>query len=234
MLDVRDLACWPRPGAPLRGASLRVSQGEMVAVVGPNGAGKTTLCRCLGLLSKPDSGSITVNGRPLVGQPWEAWRSGVMVTLKGKRVFSDLTVMENLFAAPGAWARSGRSHRLHDVLQRFPILADRRSQPAGTLSGGEQQMVALARAVLCSPRLLVLDEPSLGLAPRIVSQTYALLLDLVRDGAAVLVTEENLQRLAPYAHRAYVLVRGRVVAEGPTLDLTRMAASHESFNGAEV
>lgn len=213
MFAVSDLSCCPLGLAPLLGVSMQVASGQLVVVAGPNGAGKETLCRCLGLLLQPDRGTITVAGQRLRGEAGDAARRGVFVVLRGRRVFPELTVRENLLAAPAAWNRPSLS-RLAPALAVFPHLADRLSQIAGTLSGGEQQMLAIGRALLAEPKVLVLDAPSLGLSPSVAISVYRTLPIVCAKGTAVLVTDEQLGWAAGMAHHAYLLVKGQIIREG--------------------
>ena len=202
----------------VRDVSLDVAPGEIVAVLGPNGAGKTTLLRTIAGALRPQSGTVTFEGRRISGlAAEEVVRLGVALVPEGRHVFPALTVQENLTVG-------GISRRDHDelrednerMLERFPILRERNSQLAGTLSGGEQQQLAIARALMSRPRLLLFDEPSLGLAPIIVDLIFELIAELRSQGVTVLLVEQNVHRALDVADRAYVLSVGRVVASGST------------------
>ncbi len=202
----------------IRDVSLEVAPGEIVATLGPNGAGKTTLLRTLAGALKPQRGSVTFAGRPLTGHTPEAVvRRGVALVPEGRHVFPSLTVEENLTI--GGIARSDRAELRVDTdrwLTRFPILGERSGQLAGTLSGGEQQQLAIARALMARPRMLLLDEPSLGLAPIFVDRIFELIQELRSDGVTILLVEQNVHRALDIADRAYVLSVGSIVAAGST------------------
>jgi len=218
LLDVAGLTVAYGAVVAVRDVSLSVAPGEIVAALGPNGAGKSTLLRAVAGAQKPQRGTITFDGRPLHGLTPEAVvRRGVALVPEGRHVFPNLTVQENL--AIGGIARTDRDELQADAerwLERFPILGDRSSQLAGTLSGGEQQQLAIARALMSRPRMLLLDEPSLGLAPIFVDRIFELVAELRSDGVTVLLVEQNVHRALDVADRAYVLSVGSVVASGRT------------------
>jgi branched-chain amino acid transport system ATP-binding protein len=205
----------------LKGVSLTVPDGGIAALLGPNGAGKTTTLRAItGLLDlhegKVTKGSITFGGESLVGRgPDEVVRRGVAQVLEGRRILADLTVEENLLA--GAWTSSRADTRanLERVYERFGVLGERRRQQAGYLSGGEQQMVAISRALMARPKLLLLDEPSLGLAPRVVTQVAELIREIHADGVDILLVEQNAAMALELADHGTILESGKVVHEGP-------------------
>jgi branched-chain amino acid transport system ATP-binding protein len=200
----------------LWGVSFRVEPGEVVTILGPNGAGKTTLMKTISGLLRPASGTISFDGQPLVNQPpHRVVERGVVQVAEARQLFPEMTVAENLEL--GAYlpaARRQRSDTLTRVHDLFPILEERRNQLAGTLSGGQQQMVAIGRALMARPRLLMLDEPSLGLAPRVVADVFAAILRIHQQGIGVLLVEQNVHQALGIAGRAYVLETGRVVHEG--------------------
>jgi branched-chain amino acid transport system ATP-binding protein len=206
----------------LRGVSLEVPQGKIVALLGANGAGKTTLLRALSGLLRFHRGSVARGTVELYGDRIEGFdaasivRKGVAQVMEGRRIFAELTVDENLRA--GAFTRRDRSgikDSYERVLQLFPVLAERRKQTAGYLSGGEQQMCAMARALMASPKLLLLDEPSLGLAPLIVQQIRDIVVEINKSGASVLLVEQNATMALSIADHGYVLENGRTVKDGP-------------------
>jgi len=205
----------------LHGVSLRVERDELVAIVGPNGAGKTTLLRTIVGLLAPTAGRVTFEDRSLVGRdPALIVADGVALVPQGRMIFQSLSVGENLRL--GAY-RAGRGDsvkaRLEQALAVFPALADRLAQPAGTLSGGQQQMLAIARALMSGPRLLILDEPSTGLAPMLVESIFRALAALHRAGTMMLLVEQNVGVALDVASRAYVLEHGSIVAEGAAASL---------------
>lgn len=200
----------------LRDVSLQVNAGEIVAIVGPNGAGKSTLLASIAGLVRPAAGTIRFRGDSVVGQPLERTvRRGIALVPEGRHVFGGLTVLENLRL--GATIRGDRAAVAAEIAQYmalFPILSERRNEPAGQLSGGEQQMLVIARGLLSDPALLMLDEPSLGLAPRITDQVYALIETVRQRGVTVLVVEQNADRALRTADRTYVLNAGAVRLSG--------------------
>jgi ABC-type branched-subunit amino acid transport system ATPase component len=215
-LSVREL--WAGYGRTevLRGVSLEARDGEIVAVIGPNGAGKSTVLRAVYGQCDVRGGEILLDGARLTGTPAHRLVSrGVAAVPQGRSVFPSLTVAENLDL--GVYHEGGRPDpaRLDPVLDRFPVLRERLRQRAGTLSGGERQMLALARALLSRPRLLLLDEPSLGLAPRLQDLLFATIGAINRDGVTVVLVEQNARRALGLAHRAYVLELGQNRFDGP-------------------
>jgi branched-chain amino acid transport system ATP-binding protein len=217
----------------LRGVSLEVREGEIVALVGANGAGKSTLLKAIAGLLAPESGRITFEGRRLDGRPAHAVvREGVALVPEGRRLFARLSVRENLLL--GAYVQPDertRAQALEEVLALFPILAQRAGQMAGTMSGGEQQMLAIARGLMSRPRLLLLDEPSLGIMPRLVSRIYETLAAVNRQGLTVLLVEQNVHAALALASRAYVIQTGRMVLDGPAGDLLGTEVVRRAFLG---
>ena len=216
MLVVEDLTARYGPIEALRSASLRVGAGEIVAVLGPNGAGKTTMLAAIMGLIKPASGRVLLQGRDITRQdPERVVRLGVSLVPEHRRIFKNLTVRENLRL--GAAARRGGpgDADLGGLLELFPILAERMGQLAGFLSGGEAQQLAIARALMGAPRLLLLDEPSLGLAPRLVESLFDLIAGMRARGFTILLVEQNAYQALEIADRAYVLSNGRIQVEAP-------------------
>jgi branched-chain amino acid transport system ATP-binding protein len=232
MLEVHDLDVRYGGVRALRQVSLTVQPGEIVALLGPNGAGKTTTLRAISGLVAPKAGSIAFDGRRIDRlAPEEVVRRGIAHVPEGRQVFPELTVEENLLI--GAYARRGQlKARLSELYQRFPILKERRAQPGGNLSGGEQQMLVIARALMGGPRLVLLDEPSMGLAPRTVQQVFDLLRTLnTQDGTALLVVEQNARIALGLASRAYLLETGRVVLSGSADEVRASPALAGSYLG---
>jgi branched-chain amino acid transport system ATP-binding protein len=205
----------------LRGLDLEVREGELVCLLGANGAGKTSTLRTISGLLRARDGRITFAGREIQArEPAAILEAGIAHCPEGRRVFPHMTVHENLLM--GAYVRRDRAEVARDLdrlARHFPILAERRAQAAGTLSGGEQQMLAIARALMARPRLILFDEPSLGLAPTIVEATFAIIADIRRQGTTILMVEQNAHLALQMADRGYVMESGRVVLEGPAGDL---------------
>ncbi len=233
MLTITDLEVRYGNVTALRGVSLSVSKGEIVAVIGPNGAGKSTLLLTIAGIVKPRPGTITFDGKAIGGQQPEALvAAGLSLVPEGRHIFGSLTVADNLQL--GATPRS--DHRavaqdLERVLAMFPVLKDRYHQRAGKLSGGEQQMLAIGRAMLARPKLLLLDEPSLGLAPLIVQQVYDAVTELRRSGVTILIVEQNVTRALAAADRTYVLNNGAIAMSGTSQDLGKSAAFDAAYFG---
>jgi len=220
-LEARGVVSGYGAGEVLRGVDVDVHAGEVVAVLGPNGAGKTTLLRTLVGLNKLRRGTVTIDGTSLGRtSPERALGHGVALVPESRGIFGEFTVEENLRVG-GYLERSATAvrERLEDAFERFPILRERRSQSAGTLSGGEQQQLAIARALMSDPRILLLDEPSLGLAPLIVDTVMALVRSLADDGRGVLLVEQHVTQALEMADRGFVLAEGRVRMSGQTAQL---------------
>ncbi|MBI3969227.1 MAG: ABC transporter ATP-binding protein [Chloroflexi bacterium] len=221
MLEVEDLEVSYGDLRALWGISLRVDEGEIVALVGANGAGKTTALRTISGLQGLRSGSIRFAGKPIGDLPaHEIVRLGLVQVAEGRKIFPQMSVYENLLM--GAYvpeAKRLRDSTMEDVFTLFPRLKERRTQLAGTLSGGEQQMVAIGRALMTRPKLLMLDEPSLGLAPLVVEEVLRVVGEINRRGIPVLLVEQNVHEALVLAHRGYVLENGRVALSGPSTSL---------------
>jgi branched-chain amino acid transport system ATP-binding protein len=219
VLDVRGLRSGYGRIEALHGIDLRVRRGELVALVGANGAGKSTLLRALSAV-QPSTGSVSFDDREIQGLGAESRVAlGIVHCPEGRQVFGPLSVEDNLRLGAYRRGRAGAARSLERVYAMFPTLAERRTQAAGTLSGGQQQMLALGRALMAEPRLLLLDEPSMGLAPRLVAEIFACIRRLRADDTALLLVEQNAAAALAIADRAYVLETGRVVLEGAGPDL---------------
>ena len=216
MLEARDLRVSYGAAPAVNGVTLKVEPGALAVVVGPNGAGKTTLINAIAGLHRPQAGSLAMDGVSLnTVSPHRFCDYGIALVPEGRRLFTTLTVRENLeLGGYRAAARARRTQSLSEVCTLFPVLEARLEAPAGTLSGGQQQMVAIGRALMAQPKLLLLDEPSLGLAPAIVLELFRIIRQVNARGVAVLLVEQNVAAALEIAHRAYVLEEGRIVAEG--------------------
>jgi branched-chain amino acid transport system ATP-binding protein len=213
VLDAVDAGYGPL--SVLHGVSLRVESGQIVSLIGGNGVGKTTTLRTIAGVVRPTAGTIEFDGTSLVGlPPHEVVRAGVLQVPEGRELFPELTVQENLHMGGYTRSKAERAETVEDVFELFPILAERRKQLAGTMSGGQQQMLAIGRALMGRPRLLMLDEPSLGLAPKIVSQVFEVVLDIKRRGITVLLVEQNAGRALEISDHAFVLESGHVALDG--------------------
>ena len=233
MLEARDVHAGYGDVRILSGVSFAVAGGEIVALVGPNGAGKTTLLRAVMGLLPLRRGAVTWEGRPIHAAPTHRIvEQGIALVPEGRRLFARMTVEENLLL--GAFAPRAlqvRGEGLERVFQIFPRLAERRRQLAGSLSGGEQQMVAVGRALMSRPRLLLLDEPSLGLAPRVVEGILEVLRQIHREGVGVFLVEQNVQASLALADRGYVLENGRITGQGSGRDLLRDSHVRQAYLG---
>ncbi|GIX09214.1 MAG: ABC transporter ATP-binding protein [Elioraea sp.] len=220
-------------GVPvLRGVSLEVAPGEVVAVLGANGVGKTTLNRTISGLVRASSGTITFEGARIErAAPPAIVRAGLIHVPEGRRIFPNLTVRENLELGAYARARANRAANLERAFATFPRLRERAGQLAGTLSGGEQQMLAIGRGLMAEPRLLILDEPSLGLSPLLVEELFALIARIAAQGLAVMLVEQNVVQSLALAARAYVLENGAVVMQGPAAELARNPDLERAYLG---
>ena len=220
MLDVRDLHVYYGEIHALKGISFRVAQGEIVTLLGNNGAGKTTTLKTISGLLAPRRGDVLLDGASLAGAPPHGIvLKGITHVPEGRRIFNRLTVLENI--EMGAYTRSDRgiAEDMERVFAIFPRLKERRAQVAGTLSGGEQQMLAIGRALMAKPRLLLLDEPSMGLAPVLVEQIFETVQAINRQGVTILLVEQNAAMALSIAGRGYVLETGRIALEGGAADL---------------
>jgi len=221
VLEVNGINVFYAKVQALWDVSLKVEEGEMVTVVGANGAGKTTLLKTLSGLIRPTSGTIKFLGKRIDQLPaHEIVEEGISHIPEGRGIFSSLTVLENLkMGAYTAKAWKERDETLKLVYKLFPILSERKNQTAGTLSGGEQQMLAIARGLMSKPKLIMLDEPSLGLAPKLVMKTFELIKEINEEGVTILLVEQNVQQALELAERGYVLETGKISIEGKGKEL---------------
>jgi branched-chain amino acid transport system ATP-binding protein len=216
----------------LRAVSLDVFPGEIVAILGANGAGKTTLLRTVVGLLRPKAGTVEAHGQDITGwKPERVTRQQVVLVPEGRQLFSTMSVKENLILGGYTQPKSQREPDMKRVFGLFPILEERSSQKASTLSGGQRQMVALGRALMARPKLLLLDEPSLGLAPLIIKETFETLAKLRDDGVTILIVEQNATMTLELADRAYILTRGRVSMKGPADELARDPRVRQTYLG---
>jgi len=233
MLALNDVHARYGAITALRGVSINVSQGELVALLGVNGAGKSTTLGCIAGVLRPWQGGIAFEGGSIVGKPPEQIaRLGISLVPEGRDIFPSLTVEENLRL--GAFTRSERTEyrrNLDEVYDLFPVLKERLQQPGGTLSGGEQQQLAIARALMSSPRLLMLDEPSLGLAPALVDQIFELIARLHQRGVTILLVEQNVDRTLEIVDRAYLMNTGLIESQGTAQQLRSRADIESIYMG---
>ena len=233
LLDVKNLTVGYGGAPAIWDISLAVDEGEIISVIGPNGAGKSTLINTIAGLLRAQQGSFRIAGHDLTAvAPHQVCRYGVALVPEGRRLFGGMSVEENLEI--GCYLRAARKVRLKSlerVYALFPVLRERRHQIAGTLSGGQQQMVAIARALMAQPRLLLLDEPSLGLAPAIVGDMFRVIRMIQDEGVAILLVEQNVAQAMEIADRAYVLEEGRIVAAGLPASLLVQSRIKEAYLG---
>ena len=233
MLKIENLCVSYGGIKALRGISLEVPDGKIVTLIGANGAGKSTTLRTISGLVKADSGSITYDGQELLGKPInKILEAGIAQSPEGRRVFANLTVLENLKA--GAYLRKDKDGIEKDikwVYELFPRLEERNWQLAGTLSGGEQQMLAMGRAMMSHPKLLMLDEPSMGLSPLFVDQVFEIIKDYHKSGTTILLVEQNAKKALSISDRAYVLETGRIVKEDDAQALLHDEAIKKAYLG---
>ena len=237
LLEIRDLHVSYGNVEVLHGISLDVAEGEIVALLGSNGAGKTTTLRSVSGLVRPRAGEIVMAGHRL--NPLRAHQIvalGLGHVPEGRRMFGALTVEENLQLGGYLIRRDSAvmAQRIERVYQTFPRLGERRSQLAGTLSGGEQQMLAIARALMLRPRIIVLDEPSMGLAPKLVRVIFGMIADICKEGTSILLVEQNARQALRIAHRAYVLESGRIALAGPARDLAQDSRVRAAYLGGSA
>jgi len=233
LLEVRDLRVHYGKAEVLKGVSIRVEEGNIVTLIGANGAGKTTTLRTICSLKTPTSGEILFEGRQIVGmQLHDVVRLGIAHAPEGRRVFATMTVLENLIL--GAYLRKDKrqiTDDLEKIYEHFPVLKERCGQPAGSLSGGEQQMLASARALMAKPKLLLLDEPSMGLSPILVEEIGRIIIDINRDGISIILVEQNARMALNLAHYAYVLEVGNISVQGTGKELSSREDVKKAYLG---
>ena len=233
MLEVKDLEVYYGVIQAIKGVSFEVNQGEVIALIGANGAGKTTILHTITGLLAPKNGSVVFEGKELTKMPAHKIVSlGMAHVPEGRRVFADLSVYENL--RMGAYTRKDRNEieeTLEKVYQRFPRLKERRNQMAGTLSGGEQQMLAMGRALMSKPKILLMDEPSMGLSPIMVNEIFSIIQEVSDSGTTVLLVEQNAKKALSIADRGYVLETGNIVLEGKASDLLNNDSIKKAYLG---
>lgn len=231
MLEVKDLAVHFGVINAIKSISFEVHEGEIVTLIGANGAGKTTTLRALSGLKKPSSGTITLEGRDITTlSAQDRVRRGMSHVPEGRRIFPDMTVLENLELG-GFLRKDVVPADFDEIYGRFPILAERRKQLAGTLSGGEQQMLAMGRALMAKPKVLLLDEPSMGLAPLLVQEIFDIIVAINASGTTVLLVEQNANIALQIANRAYVLETGTVVLSGEASELAQTDEIKRAYLG---
>ncbi len=233
MLEIQEVNAYYGDLQALWGISMQVDEGELVALVGPNGAGKTTTLRVITGLLKPASGSISFHGHHLDKESaHKIVGLGISQVPEGGRIFTGMSVLENLeLGAYVAEARGVKDQSLKWVYEMFPRLEERKNQRAGTLSGGERQMLAIGRALMSKPRLLLLDEPSFGLAPLLVEQIFEMITEINRQGVTVLLVEQNVRAALELTQRAYVIENGRIVGQGTGEDLLSFESVRSAYLG---
>lgn len=234
LLKVEDLHVYYGSIHAIKGISFEVEEGEIVTLIGANGAGKSTTLNTVSGLLKPRSGSVEFDGKNIVNIPAHKVVShGMALCPEGRRVFLQMTVQENLEMGGYTRDASEISASIEDVYQRFPRLKERYKQTAGTLSGGEQQMLAMGRALMCKPKMLLLDEPSMGLSPLLVKEIFKIIRQVNRNGVTVLLVEQNAKMALEIANRAYVLETGKIKMEGEAHELANNIEVRKAYLGCE-
>lgn len=233
MLEVKDLKVYYGMIQAIKGISFHVDQGEVIALIGANGAGKTTILHTVSGLITPKTGSVTFEGRDIVKIPGHKIVSmGMAHVPEGRRVFAHLTVLQNL--KMGAYTRKDKEETvqtMQNVFERFPRLEERQNQLAGTLSGGEQQMLAMGRAMMSKPKIILMDEPSMGLSPIFVNEIFNIIQEVSKSGTTVLLVEQNAKKALSIADRAYVLETGSIVLEGRAEELLNDESIKKAYLG---
>ena len=233
LLDTRDLKVFYGRAEAIKGVSIGVAEGSVVSIVGANGAGKTTILRTLSGLKKPTSGEIWFEGKRIDGQPaYAIVKLGIAHIPEGRIVFAPMTVLDNL--RMGAYLRENRDEILSDLeamYRHFPVLKKRNRQSAGSLSGGEQQMLAIARALMARPKLLLMDEPSMGLSPKLVAEVGNIIRDIHQRGVSIILVEQNARLALRLSDKAYVLEIGRITLEGDAKELAKDERVRKAYLG---
>lgn len=234
MLSVENINVYYGAIHALKGVSVEVKEGEIVTLIGANGAGKSTTLRTISGMLKPKTGKILFEGQDIAGMPAQnIVKLGISQVPEGRRIFANMSVMENLEL--GAYIRNDSKEIKEDlekIFKRFPRLAERKTQMAGTLSGGEQQMLAMGRAMMSRPRILLLDEPSMGLAPLLVKEIFSIIQDINAAGTTILLVEQNAHMALSIAHKAYVLETGRISLSGTAQELSASEEVRKAYLGA--
>ena len=233
MLEIKDLEVYYGMIQAIKGISFEVNEGEVIALIGANGAGKTTILHTISGLIAPKKGSITFEGQEITKIPaHKIVENGLAQVPEGRRVFPSLSVLQNLKL--GAYTRKDKNEiddTLKMIYERFPRLEERKNQPAGTLSGGEQQMLAMGRALMSKPRIILMDEPSMGLSPIFVNEIFDIIKQVSASGTTVLLVEQNAKKALSIADRGYVLETGKIVKEGKASDLLNDEAVKKAYLG---
>ena len=233
MLEIKDLEVYYGMIQAIKGISFEVNEGEVIALIGANGAGKTTILHTISGLIAPKKGSITFEGQEITKIPaHKIVENGLAQVPEGRRVFPSLSVLQNLKL--GAYTRKDKKEiddTLQMIYERFPRLEERKNQPAGTLSGGEQQMLAMGRALMSKPRIILMDEPSMGLSPIVVNEIFDIIKQVSASGTTVLLVEQNAKKALSIADRGYVLETGKIVKEGKASDLLNDEAVKKAYLG---
>lgn len=232
MLEVKDLHVYYGPIHAVKGVSFHVEEGEIVTLIGANGAGKSTILKTISGLLHPKTGTVSFQNEAITAKaPHKIVQSGLAHVPEGRRIFVNMTVEENLEMGAFAQDKSTIAEGIERVYEQFPRLGERRNQVGGTLSGGEQQMLAIGRALMSKPKLVMLDEPSMGLAPLLVEQVFSIIRTLHKEGATILLVEQNARMALAVADRAYVLETGRVTLSGTGRELSGNEAVKKAYLG---
>ena len=233
MLKVTDLAVSYGHVEALRGINVEVHKGQIVSIIGANGAGKTTLLRTISGLVKPRTGTVEFEGAPLPRKPSKIVGAGVVHVPEGRKCFSGLSIRDNLLVGGYLFKGADLEKDLQEQYKRFPILEKRKDQFAGTLSGGEQQMLAVGRALMAKPKMILMDEPSMGLSPLLVKEIFAIIQEVNKQGITILLVEQNAKMALAISDRAYVLETGTIKMEGEATELANNIEVRKAYLGCE-